>query len=573
MRTQLSSSWKRILKRVDSMVESQRMIENGLQSSSQENKQSRNHGSLPASSTEYVNLLEKLQNEERNLAFDTAAIANASATERHAAAILENIRQQERERLKPVLSDHFLANIDHINNGSDLMHVSRRLPKGAHLHCHFNTCLHPSFLIGEARDIKCMFIRCTSSLASQEDFKTAFVSFSVLRDDTESSDIFDPVYEPLSWMRYSHFREKFPAEKLGDVEAWLARKAIINVQDAHAPNQTIDGVWDLFNRSTQMMKGLFNYESAFRNYIGEAIQSFLDDGIMYAEVRPNFFDKSIPSDDGERQLDHRAWMVIIREEVAKKMKELDEVGKGGHFRGIKVIYCAPRSIKKEDMTWCLNDCIALKQEFPDLICGFDMVGCEGRGNPIRFYIDELLQFRSDCISLCLDIPFIFHAGETLESGSSTDNNLFDAILLDSKRIGHGYALPRHPKLMELCRERGIALEICPISNEVLHLCSSIQGHVLPTLLANSVPCTINSDNPAYFSSSLSHDFYQVMFAFDSMTLFGWKVLAEWSIEHSCLETEEKNKAQNFWSQEWVSFCQWIIDEYGSRYDNGQKEAS
>ena len=37
----------------------------------------------------------------------------------------------------------------------------------------------------------------------------------------------------------------------------------------------------------------------------------------------------------------------------------------------------------------------------------------------------------------LDIPFIFHAGETLGDGSDADNNLFDAILLGTKRIGHG----------------------------------------------------------------------------------------------------------------------------------------
>ena len=70
-----------------------------------------------------------------------------------------------------------------------------------------------------------------------------------------------------------------------------------------------------------------------------------------------------------------------------------------------------------------------------------MVGCEGRGNPIRFYIQELLDFRNECFALGLDIPFIFHAGETLESNGPTDGNLFDAILLGSKRIGHGYALP------------------------------------------------------------------------------------------------------------------------------------
>jgi len=127
-----------------------------------------------------------------------------------------------------------------------------------------------------------------------------------------------------------------------------------------------------------------------------------------------------------------------------------------------------------------------------------MVGFENRGNPIRYYLAELLAFRGKCITEGLDIPFLFHAGETLKSGDSTDENLMDAILLGSKRIGHGYTLAKHPALMEICRERGIAIEVCPISNEILHLCPSIEGHILPVLLNNGVPCTLNSDNASYF---------------------------------------------------------------------------
>jgi adenosine deaminase CECR1 len=137
------------------------------------------------------------------------------------------------------------------------------------------------------------------------------------------------------------------------------------------------------------------------------------------------------------------------------------------------------------------------------------VGSEDREqNPIRYYIKELLDFRRKCDNLKVDLPFIFHAGETLKTGTPVDQNLFDAILLNSKRIGHGYALPKHPLAMQLVKDKGIALEICPISNEVLHLCSSIRGHILPILLANNVPCSVNSDNGTFyrFVTSLPHCF-------------------------------------------------------------------
>jgi adenosine deaminase CECR1 len=109
-----------------------------------------------------------------------------------------------------------------------------------------------------------------------------------------------------------------------------------------------------------------------------------------------------------------------------------------------------------------------------------------------------LEFREKCDQHGLDIPFLFHAGETLDTGSSTDQNLIDAVLLKSKRIGHGFALPKHPEAMRLVKENNIALELCPISNEILGLCSTARGHTFPILLANNVHCTVNSDNGTFY---------------------------------------------------------------------------
>jgi Adenosine/AMP deaminase. len=112
-------------------------------------------------------------------------------------------------------------------------------------------------------------------------------------------------------------------------------------------------------------------------------------------------------------------------------------------------------ITPEELVWYLEDCIALKQEFPHLIAGslpsgrptrihadqifkgFDLVGDENVLKPLIDYIEPLLQFRERQRELGLDIPFIFHAGETLGDGTPADMNLYDAILLGTKRIGHG----------------------------------------------------------------------------------------------------------------------------------------
>lgn len=134
--------------------------------------------------------------------------------------------------------------------------------------------------------------------------------------------------------------------------------------------------------------------------------------------------------------------------------------------------------------------------------GFDLVGAEDRPNSIRYYRDELLAFKETCKSLQISIPFMFHAGETLlDTGGSKDlenSNLYEAFLLNAKRVGHGFALTKHPLLASKFKEQRICVELCPTSNEMLHLCRNIKEHPFPQLLNAGIPCTLNTDNPALF---------------------------------------------------------------------------
>lgn len=246
-----------------------------------------------------------------------------------------------------------------------------------------------------------------------------------------------------------------------------------------------------------MMKGLFNYETAYRVYTRLCLEDFARDNIQYAEIRPNFMTSNqLYSDDGTGSIDNWGIMRIIISEVEAFQAAMASQGRG--FSGLKVIYCTPRSMSRDNVKSALAECLDFKRHWPQWIAGFDLVGEEAHGHPLKDFVPEFLEFKEMCRVDGVDIPFLFHCGETLDCGTDTDENLVDALLLNSKRIGHGFALSKHPLIMQRMREQGVCVELCPISNEILGLTPRVSGHSMYNLLANNVHCTVSSDNGTLF---------------------------------------------------------------------------
>lgn len=75
------------------------------------------------------------------------------------------------------------------------------------------------------------------------------------------------------------------------------------------------------------------------------------------------------------------------------------------------------------------------------------------------------------------------------------------------------------------------------------------------------PCSLVHRIAANLHSAdvMSHDFYQSMMGSNNMSLLAWRVLAEWSIEHSCMEAGMKKRVGQEFNEEWIKFCTWILE--------------
>jgi aminodeoxyfutalosine deaminase len=98
-----------------------------------------------------------------------------------------------------------------------------------------------------------------------------------------------------------------------------------------------------------------------------------------------------------------------------------------------------------------------------------------------------------------------HAGEV--AGPASVRGALGALdALGATRIRHGIRAVDDPALLAELRERGIVLDVCPVSNVRTGAVPSLEEHPLPRLLEAGVPCSISTDDPAMFDTDLSREY-------------------------------------------------------------------
>jgi adenosine deaminase CECR1 len=144
-------------------------------------------------------------------------------------------------------------------------------------------------------------------------------------------------------------------------------------------------------------------------------------------------------------------------------------------------------------------------------------------------------------------------------------------------------LYKHPKLIDMVKERKILVESCPISNEVLRLTATVLAHPLPALLARGVAASLNNDDPALLgqgTSGMTHDFWESLQAWENLGLAGLGSLAENSVRWAAFEDQDDTEwlqdidagaqgngiraaRMKEWAASWEEFCQWVVEEFGN----------
>lgn len=463
---------------------------------------------------------------------------------------------------------------------TNLWKIVEKMPKGSLLHAHMDAMFDIDFLIDQAFATPGIHISAPRSLISPQDYDVAPVTFqfsSRAQGNSEKPSLWYETYEPATLIPIQAAADSFPRSGEAGFREWLKSRCMLMPEHSYHHYHGVDAIWAIFTRTFPVINSILMYEPILRSCLRRMLAELAADGIRYVEFRIAFVFqyRREGKDDPEENYDE--FCQIVQDEVARF--KTTEVGK--NFYEARIIWTTLRRLTNADIVDNMKDCIAVKQSFPDLICGFDLAGQEDSGRPLMDLVPVLFWFRKRCAEEGVDIPFFFHAGECLGDGDETDHNLFDAILLGTRRIGHGFSLYKHPLLIDLVKDKKILVECCPISNEILRLASSIKSHPLPALLSRGVPVSLCNDDPAILGhgkNGLTHDFWQAMQGLQNVDLASLATMVQNSIRWSCYEDQSTpewksevgegvlgNGVKAARLREWLSdfekFCEWVVLEF------------
>lgn len=199
------------------------------------------------------------------------------------------------------------------------------------------------------------------------------------------------------------------------------------------------------------------------------------------------------------------------------------------------IYDAVRHFSLAEAERVFRLAVKLKDEFPSIV-GIGLGGDErvAASEPFRAIYAE---------AQAAGLRLTNHAGET-----TGPEAIWEALSVGSERLGHVLSAERDGALMEQLREKRIPLELNPSSNVRTGVCAGWKEHPLRRYFDAGLFVTLNSDDPAFFGSTLENE-YRLAAAVQGFTKKELAELAANSFRASFLPETEKEK----WLERIVSF--------------------
>ncbi len=240
-----------------------------------------------------------------------------------------------------------------------------------------------------------------------------------------------------------------------------------------------------FLEKFRFLRRFYPTQEAVRRVAYEAVDDAADDNIKYLELR--FNPVALARAQGFSFHQVTTW---VSESVAAAEREYDI--------SVNLIIQIGRDVSLNTATQVAS--VALDHRGKGVV-GLDLAGDEVQYPAARF-ADIFQNARREGLHVTV------HAGE-----AGSPRNIQVAVEeLRAERIGHGVRAVEDSAIVELLRERKIALEVCPTSNLQTGVVDRFWQHPLSHLLALDLRVTINTDDPSVSATTLTDEYIVAMLA-------------------------------------------------------------
>lgn len=257
----------------------------------------------------------------------------------------------------------------------------------------------------------------------------------------------------------------------------LAKLQNINITEEEIRNKMVvsKGCHDLneFLTKFELPISLLQTSEAIKTAVMNLQEELLEQGIIYVEIRfaPGLHTRN----------------ELSQEDVIKAAIE----GINSSKLRSNLILCCMRGNNNHDEN--METVRLAKKYLGNGVCALDLAGAEGL-YPTKDY-EDIFKYANE-----LGVPFTIHAGE-----ADGPSSVYDAIRFGAKRIGHGVRSIEDPNLVQLIKDKGITLEICPTSNICTSVYEKISDMPIKRFIDNGVNITINTDDPSICNTTLKNE--------------------------------------------------------------------
>jgi adenosine deaminase len=268
--------------------------------------------------------------------------------------------------------------------------------------------------------------------------------------------------------------------------------------------------WFRFQRLYDVARSVLRTEDDVRRLVREAAEDDLRDGGRWLEIQVD------PSGYGGRFGGITAFTDLVLDAVREASADTG--------LGMAVVIAANRTRHPLDARTLAR----LAAQYADRgVAGFGLSNDERRGVTTDFAPAFAIAERAG-------LRLVPHGGELL--GPASVRTCIES--LHAHRLGHGVRSAEDDVLLAEIVDRGVALEICPVSNVALGVYSDLTSVPLPELLAAGATVALGADDPLLFGSRLAAQ-YATMRAAHELSDETLAELASMSVRASCAPDETK----------------------------------